>query len=329
MKEMFLSLGLFTAKALILVAVILLLLVGIVAIIAHSKGKTKGRLVIKNLNAKITEAKEEILAETLDKKQFKHHLKQQKADDKSKKKSDEKKKHIYVLNFNGDMKASAVEGLREEINAVLSVATPEDEIVVRLDSAGGVVHGYGLGAAQLARIRNKKIPLVVTVDKIAASGGYMMACVADKILAAPFAIIGSIGVILQLPNFNRLLKDKDIEFEQVTAGQYKRTLTMFGENTPADREKVKHELDEIHDLFKNLIKHNRPQIDLTKVATGEHWLAQQAIGLKLVDELKTSDEYLMTQAETASVYEISFETKKSLMSKLGLAGMQALQSLIR
>ena len=261
MKETLLLLGIFTAKSIIIVALILLLLAGIIAILARGKDRAKGKLVVKNFNQKIAEGKETLLSEVLDKKQFKLFLKEQKSEEKAKKKADEKPKNVYVLTFYGDIKASAVESLREEINVILSVATPADEVVVRLDSAGGVVHGYGLAAAQLARIRSKHLPLTITVDKIAASGGYMMACIADKILAAPFAIIGSIGVIMQLPNFNRLMKDKSIDFEQVTAGEYKRTLTMFGENTRAGREKAQHDLDDIHDQFKNLIKHNRQQVD--------------------------------------------------------------------
>lgn len=325
MKEALLLLGIFTLKFIIVVALILLLLIGIVVILSQGKDKSKGKLVIKNLNQKFEQAKEDLLAETLTKKQFKQFLKKHKAEEKAKKNADEKQKNVYVLKFDGDIKASAVEGLREEINVILSVATPEDEVVVRLDSAGGVVHGYGLAAAQLARLRSKKIPLTVAVDKIAASGGYMMACIGDKILAAPFAIIGSIGVIMQLPNFHRLLKDKHIEFEQVTAGDYKRTLTMFGENTPEKREKMQHELEDIHGLFKNLIKQNRQQVDLEKVATGEHWLAQQAIELKLVDELKTSDEYIMDRAKNAAVYEVAYETKKSFLSKFGIGAASYLR----
>lgn len=325
MTDTLLLLGLFTAKAIIIVVFILLLLIGSIAIISRGKQKTRGKLVVKSFNTKLAEAKEQLLAETLSKKLYKLFTKQQKVEEKAKNKSDKKQKNVYVLTFDGDIKASAVDGLRETVNAVLSVATPDDEVVVRVNSAGGVVHGYGLAASQLARIRNKKIPLTVTVDKIAASGGYMIACVADKILAAPFAIIGSIGVIMQLPNFHRVLKDKHIEFEQVTAGEYKRTLTMFGENTPEKREKTQHELDDIHNLFKDLIKHHRPQVDLAKVATGEHWLAQQTIPLKLVDELKTSDEYLMERIETASVYEISYETKKTFLSKLGIGASSLLR----
>jgi serine protease SohB len=179
-----------------------------------------------------------------------------------------------------------------------------------------MVHAYGLAAAQLARIRQRGIPLIVTVDKVAASGGYLMACIADKIFAAPFAIIGSIGVIVQLPNFHRLLKEKNIDFEQLTAGNYKRTLTLFGENTEAGREKLHQEIEEVHHLFKQLIHENRPQLDIEKVATGEHWLAKQAIEFKLVDELRTSDDYLLEQSNTANLFEVRYEVKKSFIEKL-------------
>jgi serine protease SohB len=227
-----------------------------------------------------------------------------------------RKKNIFVLNFDGDIKASAVTALREEITAILNVAGKQDEVLVRIESSGGMVHAYGLAAAQLARIRQQDIPLIVTVDKVAASGGYLMACIADKILAAPFAIIGSIGVIVQLPNFHRLLKEKNVDFEQITAGNFKRTLTLFGENTEAGREKCHHEIEEIHGLFKNLIHDNRPGVDIDKVATGEHWLAKQAIEFKLVDELRTSDDYLLEQSKTANLFEVNYHIKKSISEKL-------------
>jgi serine protease SohB len=189
------------------------------------------------------------------------------------------------------------------------------------------VHAYGLAAAQLSRIREKKIPLTVTVDKVAASGGYLMACVANKILAAPFAIIGSIGVVVQMPNFHRLLKQKHVDFEQLTAGDYKRTLTMFGHNTEEGREKLQEEIEEIHHLFKDAIQANRPQIDIEKVSTGEHWLGTQAFSLRLVDKIETSDDYLVAKSEAANLYEISYETKKSLSQKLTAAANMAKQSL--
>jgi serine protease SohB len=319
------QLALFAAKAIIVVALILILLVGILALLSKGKGKQSGRISIKNLNERFTEVQEDLLSEMLNKDELKKLAKAKKS--KAKAKSDTNKKNVFVLNFSGDIKASAVGALREEVTAVLSVAKPTDEVVVRVESAGGMVHAYGLAAAQLSRIREKKIPLTVTVDKVAASGGYLMACVANKILAAPFAIIGSIGVVVQMPNFHRLLKQKHIDFEQLTAGDYKRTITMFGHNTEEGREKLKEEIEEIHDLFKTAILANRPQIDIEKVATGEHWLGTQAFDLRLVDVIKTSDDYLVTKSETANLFEISYEMKKSFSQKLTAAANMAKESL--
>lgn len=316
------QLGVFTSKAIIIVLLILVLLIGIVAIISKGKDKLRGRLTIKNLNKKYKETKESLLEEILPKDEFKTFLKTQKKAEKAKKKSSPEtppQKKVFVLDFNGDIKASAVSALREEVTAILGIATLQDEVVVRLESPGGMVHAYGLAASQLQRIRQKNIPLTVVVDKVAASGGYLMACIANKILAAPFAIIGSIGVIMQLPNFNRLLKEKNIDFEQLTAGDFKRTITMFGHNTEEGREKMRQELEEIHQLFKNLIHEHRQQIDIQKVATGEHWLAAQAIELKLVDELTTSDDYLLSRSEEAELFEISYQMKKSLSERLSSA----------
>lgn len=316
MIDALIQLALFASKTLIIFIFIFGILMLFIALVAKNKDKTKGRLIIKNLNHKYDAMAEELLAETLPKKQFKKFQKEKKTAEKDKEKSETKLKNIFVLNFYGDMKASAVTGLGEEINTILSVSTPNDEVVVRLESGGGFVHSYGLAAAQLSRIRAHRIPLTITIDKIAASGGYLMACVGNKILSSPFAIIGSIGVLMQMPNFHRWLKDNHIDFVQLTAGEYKRTVTMFGENTETGREKMKQELEDAHRLFKNLIKENRPHIDIQKVATGEHWLGQQAIDLNLVDEIKTSDDYLLELSKTANLYEICYEIKKPFLSKL-------------
>jgi serine protease SohB len=322
MLDALIQLTLFSAKTLIIAIFIIIVLVAFFALLAKSKDKIKNRLVIRNLNHKYDDMKDELLYEILPKKELKKHLKEQKAAHKAEEKGDHSKKKMFVLNFHGDIKASAVAQLREEVTAILNVATPKDEVLLRLESPGGAVHGYGLAAAQLMRIRAHNIPLTVAVDKVAASGGYMMACIANKILCAPFAIVGSIGVIVQLPNFHRLLKDKHIDFEQVTAGEYKRTLTMFGQNTEEGRDKLKFEINEIHDLFKNLIHEHRPHIDINKVATGEHWLGLQALDLKLIDEIQTSDEYLFAQSKQAHIFEIAYETKKTFMSKFaGTASM--------
>ena|SRR3990167_180975 len=327
MIETLLQLALFTAKSLIILAIILIILAAFFFLLSKSKQKMTGMLTIKNLNHQYAENTAMIMAETLPKKEFKRFLKEKKAADKKREEDSENIKNIYVLTFEGDIKASAVSALSEEINAVLNAVKPKDEVVVRLESAGGVVHGYGLGAAQLMRIRNRNIPLIIAIDKVAASGGYMMACTASKILAAPFAIIGSIGVVIQLPNFHKFLKEHQIDFEMQTAGEYKRTITMFGENTDAGREKLKEEIDSIHDQFKDLIKQHRPQINLAETATGEYWLAQRAQSLQLVDEIKTSDEYLLSNSHHANIYEICFEERKPLLQRLTASAKMMLEKL--
>jgi len=321
MIDALIQLSLFSAKAVILVVLLLILLAGILAITSKGKDKQKGRIHIKNLNDKFKSIKQSLQEEILPKEELKKLLKQEKLADKKRKKNktQPKQKNIYVIQFTGDIKASAVSALREEVNAILSIATREDEVVVRLESPGGMVHAYGLAAAQLARFRHKNIPLTIAVDKVAASGGYMMASIANKILSAPFAIIGSIGVIVQLPNFHRLLKENKIDFEQLTAGSYKRTLTVFGHNTEQAREKLKEEIEEIHHLFQQSILQYRPQIDMAKVATGEHWLGTQALALDLVDEITTSDDYLLSRSKDANLYEICYEQKQPLGARIASA----------
>ena len=238
---------------------------------------------------------------------------------KEKGKSKQKEKRVFVLDFDGDIKASAVKHLREEISAIISTANKGDEVVLRLESGGGMVHGYGLAAAQLVRLKEAGLTLTVCVDKIAASGGYMMACVADKILAAPFAVVGSIGVVSQMPNFNKWLKKHDIDYEMFTAGEYKRTVTMFGENDDEDRAKYKEELEQTHELFKHFVTTYRPQLDLSKVANGDHWYGEDALKLNLVDELSTSDAYLLKQMEDYQAYALMSRQKPTFAEKLGLA----------
>jgi serine protease SohB len=221
-----------------------------------------------------------------------------------------------VIDFKGDLKASAVPSLREEVSAILDVATDSDDVIVRLENHGGVVHEHGLAASQLARIRDAGISLTVCVDKVAASGGYLMACVASKIYAAPFAILGSIGVLAQIPNFNRLLDSHGVDFEQVTAGKYKRTVTMFGQNTDADRAKLKEELEDVHALFKSAVSRYRPALDLDKVATGEHWYGSRALELGLADEIRTSDEVIAGLVGDRDLYHVAYRIKQPLQKRL-------------
>ncbi|WP_299593328.1 protease SohB [uncultured Microbulbifer sp.] len=240
--------------------------------------------------------------------------------------SDTKRKRLFVVEFDGDIKASALDNLREEITAILQIAQKDDEVVVCLESPGGMVANYGLAASQLARVRSAGVKLTIVVDKVAASGGYMMACVADRILAAPFAMLGSIGVVAQLPNFHRLLQRNDVDFELFTAGEYKRTVTMFGENTEEGKEKFQSDLEEIHTLFQHFVSEYRPQLDIAKVATGEVWFGQRALDLALVDELKTSDEYLTSRAQNADLYQVAYKERQNIAKKIGFATQSGIES---
>ena len=239
-----------------------------------------------------------------------------KLQDDTEKKAAKDKPCLYVLEFNGDIKASQVEQLRDEITAILSIAEKHDEVLLKIESPGGSVNGYGLAASQLQRIRDKKIPLTISIDKIAASGGYLMACVANHIVAAPFAIIGSIGVVAQIPNFHRLLKKNDIDVELITAGEYKRTLTLFSENTDKARKKFQEDLEKIHEAFRDYVFTFRGALDIDKVSTGEHWLAKDAFELKLIDALQTSDDWILDRMKQFNVFQIKRYAKQSLVNRL-------------
>ena len=327
--EFFGEYGVFLAKVVTLVIAILVVVGSLIAMGMKQKKQPHGHLEITHLNDEIERMAEALKDATEDKAMSKQQHKEKKKLLKEKAKEDKKKaknkdqvdskKRVYVLDFDGDIKASEVDNLREEITSVLSVINPErDEVVLTLSSGGGMVHAYGLASSQVKRIKDKGVPLTVCVDKVAASGGYMMACVADKILAAPFAVMGSIGVVAQLPNFHRLLKKHDIDYETLTAGEYKRTLTMFGENTDKGREKFTEDLEDTHELFKEFVKENRPQLDIESIATGEVWFGQRALEKNLVDELKTSDEYLVDSCQDADVYLVSYEFKKTLQERFSL-----------
>lgn len=328
--------GVFLAK----VATIVVAIAVILALVVNSKqrgGSDKGQIEVTKLNDKYTEYTDILKSVVVDEDQLKHEekaaRKQEKLERKAKKKAvqqDERnnRKRVYVVEFDGDIKASANDQLRESITAILGLASASDEVVVKLESGGGMVHSYGLAASQLTRVTEKEIPLTVCVDKVAASGGYMMACVANRIVAAPFAILGSIGVVAQLPNFHRLLKKNNIDFELFTAGEYKRTVTMFGENTDKGREKFIDDLEKTHVLFKDFVSEHRPVVDIDVVATGEVWYGKKALDMQLIDEIKTSDGYLTEQAENADVYLVEYTQKKTVAEKLGLAAETSVDRLL-
>jgi len=296
-----------------------IIVVAVIAILAFAMRSREGdeKIVIKDLNKRFKSYRNSLLQSLLDKKKFKKEMKAAKAEDE--KKSTDKsfeKPRTFVLHFKGDIKATEVDELRETITAVLSVATKSDEVVVAVESPGGVVHGYGLAASQLQRIKDAGIPLTICVDKVAASGGYMMACLADQIIAAPFAIIGSVGVVAGVPNFNKILKKNAVDYYQITSGKFKRTVSLLGEVTDEGLEKFKEEIEETHELFKDHVKRFRPQVDVEKIATGEHWFGQVALTLNLIDKLGTSDDYLFQQAKTRTVKEICYQGKRSFKDKM-------------
>lgn len=312
--------GLFLAKTVTWVLAILFLVGGILTTAARNRGDKKGQIVVEKLNDQYDSYEELLSHVTLEKPQLKKWLKFKKKQAKEQRgETAEARKRLFLIDFEGDTKASDVGALTECVNAILTVADPQsDEVMVKIDSPGGMVHTYGLAAEQLHRIKKKQIPLRVAVDKVAASGGYLMAVLADKIMASPFAVVGSIGVVAQLPNFNRLLKKHDIDVELHTAGKYKRTLTLFGENTEAGREKFREELQDVHSLFQSFVREHRPQVPEEALSTGEHWFGQRAMDKGLIDELMSSDEYLLSRAANTDLYAVKYELKPSLADKVGL-----------
>ena len=322
--------GLFLAKAITIVVSVALVIGLAVGAALRNKDHKKGELHIENLSEDFIDQKDFLQRALLNKDQIKALDKQQKKQkkaDKNKETDEKASPSLFVIAFNGDVHASEVEAFREEISAVITIAKEGDKVLINLESPGGVVHGYGLAASQIARLKAAKIHTTVAVDKVAASGGYMMACVADKIIAAPFSIIGSIGVVAQLPNINKLLKKNDIEIEQHTAGEFKRTLTVMGENTEEGREKFKQELEDTHILFKQFVNENRPSLDIEKVATGEHWYGRQALDLGLIDEIKTSDDVLLESAENNQLFKLEYKIRKNVAEKLGIAAATGVSNL--
>ncbi len=314
MTEFLSEYGLFLAKVITVVVALAALIA--VAAAAGRKGGDPASLKVVNLNDRYRKLATQVRKAVLPKDAFKGWRKEQKTAAKAR--SSQTRPRTFVIDFHGDLRASAVASLRKEVSAVISAAAEGDEVIVRLENFGGLVHDHGLAASQLLRLRDRGIPLIVAVDKAAASGGYMMACVADRVVAAPFAVIGSIGVLAQIPNVHRYLDERGVTVEQVKAGRYKRTVTMFGENTDADRAKLRDELEDVHHLFKELIARWRPNLDIDAVATGEHWYGQRALDLNLVDELLTSDDLLLARAEDRDLYLVSWQGRKKLADRISL-----------
>lgn len=323
--------GLFLAKVVTLVVAIVFLVAALASQSQRGRqhGINSGHIEVRNVNEEYDHFEESMLHAVLPGKLLKSVLqKKKKLQKQQHKQHDEDRPRLYVVSFDGDVKASDVEKLRHEITAILTVARSQDEVLVNVDSTGGMVHTYGLAASQLERLRSANIPLTVCIDKVAASGGYLMACVANRILAAPFAIVGSIGVLAQIPNFNRALKRLDVDYEIMTAGEFKAPVSMFGEITDKGRNKLREELESTHELFKGFIGQYRPQVAIAEVATGEVWYGRQALDKQLIDSVATSDDYLLGQRQEKNIYEVLYVEKKSFGEKLGLAMQQGVSGML-
>lgn len=319
--------GIFLLKTITIVVAILMVIGVSAALSMRQKKSDKGHIEITHINDRLRHYRKQLAGFFVSKAALKKQRKAEKKSERAKEKAgDHSDNNVFVLSFKGDMQASAVASLREEVTAILAAPAKPSEVVLRLESPGGAVHGYGLAASQLVRLKDKGIPLTVCIDNVAASGGYMMACVADKILAAPFAYVGSIGVLAQVPNIHRLLKKHDVDVELHTAGEYKQTLTLVGENTEKGREKFRQELQEIHQLFKGFVSENRPSLDIEAVSTGEFWLGLDAKKHHLVDGIQTSDQYLLELSDTATLYEISYKIKKNLVERMGKTASLSMNS---
>lgn len=307
------QIGMFFSQALIIVLALIAIILTIASV--AMKNRHSKTFEIEILNDSFRDQTFELKNTLLDDDELKTEKKRHKKEVKTLKKND--KPHLYVLNFlEGDVKATGVEQLREEITNVLLVAKPDEEVLINVESPGGIVHGYGLAAAQILRLRDAGLKVTICVDKIAASGGYMMACTAHQIISAPFAIIGSIGVVAQVPNFHRVLKKHDVDYKEYTAGDYKRTVSILGEITEKGERKFHEQLEATHYLFKSFVGRYRPQLDLPHVTTGEYWFGEDALQHKLVDALGTSDDYIMKKVKTHTVVKISMEKKTSFSEKI-------------
>lgn len=313
--DSFIQIGVFFAQTLIIVVGIIAVLMTIAAL--SLKAKHEKSPEITDLNEKYKDQKESLMDVLLTSDDLKKIKKERKAAEKNKSKDEPARKKLFVVDFlKGDIQASSVDRFREEITSVLAIAKPGEEVLVNVESPGGVVHGYGLAAAQILRLRKAGLNVIVSVDKVAASGGYMMACVAHKIIGSPFAIVGSIGVVAQVPNFHRLLKKHDVDYKEYTAGDFKRTVGLFGEITEKGEKKFLEQLEATHVLFKNFVGQFRPHLKMDEIATGEYWFGQQALEKGLIDEIKTSDEFIQEQVAEKQVFKICFEKKPSLSQKL-------------
>lgn len=345
LSELFNKVAPETLSFLLQAAIVLLVILGAVAglmalfSIAGLRARPQARLEARSLNDEWTERKRTLESFFLSKKELKARLKADRESEKERIEGRTEKKRLWVIDFKGDMAASGVDCLRNEITSILEVAAngapdparpPLDEVLLRIDSPGGTVTGYGHAAAQVERIRHAGLKVTVAIDEIAASGGYMMAVVASEIIAAPFAVIGSIGVVGQVPNIHRLLKRFDVDVLELTAGNNKRPVSLLGPLSDDGIQTFKKQLADTHRLFKDHVHRYRPGLDIEAVTQGDIWHGQDAVSVKLIDRLMTSDEFIdrARHEHGMDVFQVKWLPARSWRDRLEASGVSLLEKAI-
>mmetsp|Transcript_9058 Transcript_9058/g.12909 ORF Transcript_9058/g.12909 Transcript_9058/m.12909 type:complete len:423 (-) Transcript_9058:25-1293(-) len=173
----------------------------------------------------------------------------------------------------------------------------ELEVIILLESPGGSAAEYGLAAQQILRLRDEPgIQVTVIVDKVAASGGYMMACTSSpgRLYAAPFAVVGSIGVIGQTVNIHNALESWGVKPLVFRGGKHKAPVGLIGEVSEDGMKTIQKMIDKTHNAFKRHVLAARPKLakQIDDVATGDVWLGCDALDVGLIDRVITSDEYI-------------------------------------
>lgn len=297
-------------------AVIFIFFYGLWSLLSRKgKAQNEQKIALKSYEKRYYEALTPQVREFVEKKDLTALKKAQKAAQK------EKGSCLYVIDFDGDMQASNTVQLAETTSCLLPLLRSTDKVLVRVKSSGGLVPHYGYAASQLSRLRSKA-SLTVAIDHIAASGGYLMACVAHEIIAAPFAIVGSIGVVGLVPNVHPLLKNHGIDVHEHTAGEYKRSLSPWAAVTPEKVQRYEHELSMTHELFQEFVQQYRPNLEPEVLQTGEYRYAARSVGdTGLVDKVQSSDDFIAEHLPKYHVIFVTCREEKSVWQRLSGALM--------
>ena len=234
------------------------------------------------------------------------------------------KSNLYYLEFEGDIQASEAAKLKQEILVCLQVAKPTDVFLILVESSGGSVSNYGDLYSVMEMIKKRGHTLWVAIDRVAASGGYLISLPADKIFATPFALIGSIGVLSEVPNFGGLLDKYGVKMEEYTAGERKMNISMFRENGEEQKEHHRKKLGKIHELFKaQLVKYRgglieKKGVDIGELMEGDFWMGENAFELGLVDELKSSVEILLDEKDHFNILKVNYHNEPKMAGIMGM-----------